>query len=79
VRKGIRRRTIRLGEWDEERHSHQEAACKQEIRDIYKQAEAMGTLSGATNLNDFTMFEQVYEAPPTHLKNQMNMFKEEQD
>ena len=39
----------------------------------------MGTLSGATNLNDFTMFEQVYEAPPTHLKNQMNMFKEEQD
>jgi 2-oxoisovalerate dehydrogenase E1 component alpha subunit len=70
---------IHLGEWDEERHSHQEAACKQEIRDIYKQAEAMGTLSGATNLNDFTMFEQVYEAPPTHLKNQMNMFKEEQD
>lgn len=68
---------IHLGEWDDERHAAQEEACKKEIREIYKQAEAMGTLSGETNLNDFTMFEQVYETPPSHLQRQIEMFKEE--
>ena len=68
---------ITLGEWDEDRHTAQEEACKKEIRDIYKQAEAMGTLSGKTNLDDFTMFEQVYEKPTRHIECQINMFKEE--
>ena len=68
---------ITLGEWDEDRHTAQEEACKKEIRDIYKQAEAMGTLSGKTNLDDFTMFEQVYEKPTRHIERQINMFKEE--
>jgi len=75
----LKNHLIHLGEWDEQRHSDQEDACKKEVRDIYKQAEAMGTLSGATNVNDFTMFEQVYETPPTHLKKQIDMLKEEQD
>ncbi|MEP6343035.1 MAG: thiamine pyrophosphate-dependent enzyme [Maricaulaceae bacterium] len=70
---------IHLGEWDEERHTAQEDACKKEIREIYKQAEAMGTLSGETNLDDMTMFEQVYEQPPRHLQRQIDMFKEELD
>ncbi len=70
---------ILLGLWDEDRHAEQEAACKKEIREIYKQAEAMGSLSGDTNVNDFTMFEQVYETPPRHLKDQIDMFKAEQD
>jgi len=68
---------IHLGEWDEERHIAQEEVCKKDIRDIYKQAEALGTLSGETNLNDFTMFEQVYEKPTRHLQRQIEMFKEE--
>ena len=68
---------IKIGEWDEERHAAQEDACKVEIRQIYKEAEKMGTLSSATNVNDFTMFEQVYEELPNHLQAQIEAFKEE--
>ena len=68
---------IKIGEWDEERHAAQEEDCKVEIRQIYKEAEKMGTLSSATNVNDFTMFEQVYEELPNHLQAQIEAFKEE--
>ena len=68
---------IHIGEWDEERHITQEEACKVEIRNIYKEAEKMGTLSGDTQVNDFTMFEQVYEELPGHLQAQVEAFKEE--
>jgi len=68
---------IHIGEWDEVRDAAQEEACKVEIRQIYKEAEKMGTLSGDTQVNDFTMFEQVYEKLPGHLRAQVEAFKEE--
>ncbi len=68
---------IHIGEWDEARHAAQEEDCKTEIRTIYKEAEKMGTLSGDTQVNDFTMFEQVYEDLPGHLITQREAFKEE--
>jgi len=68
---------IHLGEWGEERHKAQEEACKVEIRNIYKEAEAMGSLTSSTNVNDFTMFDKVYESPPSHLKQQQSLFEEE--
>ena len=37
----------------------------------------MGTLSSDTQVNDFTMFEQVYEELPGHLRAQVEAFKEE--
>jgi len=55
----------------------QAQACKVEIRTIYKEAEKMGTVSSSTQVNDFTMFEQVYEELPGHLKAQVEAFKEE--
>jgi len=68
---------VHIGEWDEERHEAQIEACKVEIRNIYKEAEKMGTLSGETHVNDFTMFEKVYEDIPGHLQAQIEAFKEE--
>ena len=73
----LKKHLIHIGEWDEERHTAQEEACKLEIRSIYKEAEKMGTLSGDTQVNDFTMFEQVYEELPGHLRAQVEAFKEE--
>jgi 2-oxoisovalerate dehydrogenase E1 component alpha subunit len=73
----LKNHLIHIGEWSEERHTAQEEACKVEIRTIYKEAEKMGTLSGDTQVNDFTMFEQVYEELPGHLKAQVEAFKEE--
>jgi len=70
---------IHLGEWDEERHTALLAEVKLEVRETYKSAEAMGNLSGETKVNDFTMFEQVYERPLPHLDEQKRMFSEERD
>jgi 2-oxoisovalerate dehydrogenase E1 component alpha subunit len=68
---------IFIGEWDEERHAALEADAKQEVRETYKAAEAMGNLSGETKVNDFTMFEQVYERPLPHLDEQKRAFAQE--
>lgn len=68
---------ITVGEWDEDRHTALEKDCTAEIRDTYKSAEAMGSLSGETNVNDYTMFEQVYERPLPHLDEQKRMFAAE--
>jgi len=68
---------IHIGEWDEARHSALEKEAKLEIREIYKSAEAMGSLSAETKVNDYTMFEQVYERPLPHLDEQKRMFAEE--
>ena len=68
---------IHIGEWDEDKHAAQKEACKIEIRDIYKSAEAIGSLSGETTVDHYTMFEQVYETLPRHLRDQRDLFDEE--
>lgn len=70
---------IYLGEWDEDRHEALVKEAKLEIREIYKSAEAMGNLSGETKVNDYTMFEQVYEHALPHLDEQKRMFAAERD
>jgi 2-oxoisovalerate dehydrogenase E1 component alpha subunit len=70
---------IHIGEWDEDRHTEMLSECKTQVRDTYKSAEAMGSLSGETTVNDFTMFEQVYERPLPHLDEQKRMFAKERD
>ncbi|WP_017932145.1 thiamine pyrophosphate-dependent enzyme [Robiginitomaculum antarcticum] len=75
----LKKHLISLGVWDDDKHDALAKSCKEEIRDIYKSAEAMGNLSGATHVNDYTMFEQVYEHPPEHLERQRRMFSEELD
>ena len=70
---------IHIGEWDEERHAALLEECKLEVRETYKSAEAMGSLSSATNVNDYTMFEQVYERPLPHLDEQKRMFAAERE
>ena len=68
---------ILIGEWDEARHAALVDDCKKEVRETYKAAEAMGNLSGETKVNDFTMFEQVYEKALPHLDEQKRMFATE--
>jgi 2-oxoisovalerate dehydrogenase E1 component alpha subunit len=68
---------IHIGAWDEARHTALEEQCKKDIRETYKAAEAMGSLSGKATVNDFTMFEQVYERAPDHLDAQRKMFESE--
>ncbi len=70
---------IHIGEWDEERHAALLDDCKTQVRETYKSAEAMGSLSSETQVNDYTMFEQVYERPLPHLDEQKRMFTAELD
>ena len=75
----LKNHLILIGEWDEARHEALLASCKTEVRETYKSAEAMGSLSGETKVNDYTMFEQVYERPLPHLDEQKRMFTKELD
>ena len=75
----LKNHLILIGEWDEARHEALLASCKTEVRETYKLAEAMGSLSGETKVNDYTMFEQVYERPLPHLDEQKRMFTKELD
>lgn len=68
---------IHIGEWDEDRHVAQFEELKLSIRKIYKSAEAMGSLSSDTKVNDMTMFEQVFAERPSHLDAQRESFAQE--
>lgn len=70
---------ISINAWDDDRHTALEEECKVKVRETYKAAEAMGTLSGKATVNDFTMFEQVYERAPEHIQAQRKMFEQERD
>ena len=75
----LKNHLILIGEWDEDRHAALLDTCKTDVRETYKAAEAMGNLSGDTQVNDYTMFEQVYERPLPHLDEQKRMFAAERD
>ena len=75
----LKNHLILIGEWDEARHEALLATCKSDVRETYKLAEAMGNLSGETKVNDYTLFEQVYERPLPHLDEQKRMFTKELD
>lgn len=70
---------IHLGVWDDAQHEALAEDLKKEVRETFKQAEAMGSLSSETQVPDSTMFEQVYETELTHLREQRQMFNEELD
>jgi 2-oxoisovalerate dehydrogenase E1 component alpha subunit len=64
---------IGLGEWDEERHAAQQEKLSEEVRAAQREAEKSGTL--VTSSIDFpqsvtTMFEDIFEEMPWHLKEQ---------
>ena len=77
IRDSLKNHLIFLKEWSEEQHAAQERELKLEIRNLYKEAEKMGNLSGDTHVDPLTMFEQVYGDMPKHLKRQRANFLDE--
>ncbi|NNC38442.1 MAG: 3-methyl-2-oxobutanoate dehydrogenase (2-methylpropanoyl-transferring) subunit alpha [Hyphomonadaceae bacterium] len=65
---------IKLGEWDEKRHEALIDELKVFVRETYKEAEALGTLATPSNINPATMFEEVFEETPSHLRRQRQEF-----
>ena len=71
---------VALGEWDDERHTTLEQEAAAAVRDAQRDAEKKGTL--ATASIDFpqdvrTMFNDVFEELPWHLKEQQQAMVDE--
>ena len=61
---------IAIGEWDEERHAAQDLELAEMVKDAAKAAEKNGILGHGMHQPFETMFEDVFEEMPWHLKEQ---------
>jgi 2-oxoisovalerate dehydrogenase E1 component alpha subunit len=66
----LRAHLAALGEWDDERHQAQLESLDAEVRAAQKEAEKLGTLQSDPYLNIASMFEDVFEELPWHLREQ---------
>lgn len=67
----LKRHLIALGDWDEERHAAMQAECTAIVRDTGKKAEALGILGDGLKHHPVeTMFDDVFEELPPHLREQ---------
>jgi hypothetical protein len=66
----LKRHLVALGEWDEERHKAQAESLEAEVRAAQKEAEKLGTLQSDPYLDIASMFEDVFEHLPWHLREQ---------
>jgi 2-oxoisovalerate dehydrogenase E1 component alpha subunit len=66
----LKRHLVLLGEWDDERHSALHAELDAEVRAAQKEAERQGTLQSDPFQDIPSMFEEVFEELPWHLREQ---------
>jgi 2-oxoisovalerate dehydrogenase E1 component alpha subunit len=66
----LKRHLIGLDEWSEEDHSALGQELADLVRDTQREAEAIGTLQGGTPPSLGTMFDDVFEEMPWHLRKQ---------
>ena len=66
----LKNHLIAIGEWDEDRHAAMDLAAAERIKAVTKEAEANGILGHGLHHPFRTMFEDVFEDLPWHLKEQ---------
>ncbi|MEA3060533.1 MAG: 2-oxoisovalerate dehydrogenase component alpha subunit [Sphingomonadales bacterium] len=66
----LKRHLVGLGEWDDERHATLQAELDSEVRAAQKEAERQGTLQSDPFQDIPSMFEEVFEELPWHLREQ---------
>ena len=66
----LKQHLVGLGEWDEERHNALLDELGSEVRAAQKEAERLGTLQNEPWSDISSMFEEVYEDMPWHLREQ---------
>lgn len=67
----LKQHLIGLGAWSEEQHEQAQARIQQEVIAAQRQAESYGTLSNGQTSAPSTMFEDVYQDMPWHLRRQL--------
>jgi len=66
----LKNHLIELGEWDEDRQTTMDLECAELVKAATKEAEKNGILGHGLHHPFHTMFEDVYEELPWHLKEQ---------
>jgi 2-oxoisovalerate dehydrogenase E1 component alpha subunit len=66
----LKRHLIALGEWSEEQQEAMDAEALDQVRTATKEAEKNGILGQGLHHPFHTMFEDVFEELPWHLKEQ---------
>jgi len=74
----LKQHLILIGAWDEERHAVMDREVAELVRAAQKEAEAQGILADGLLQHPFeTMFEDVFEEQPWHLKEQSRQMLDE--
>ena len=68
---------IQIGEWSDERQDELESRMDSEVVDAYKEAVKYGDLANGPYPSSDTIFTEVYEEIPWHLKEQHDQMMEE--
>ncbi|MEP7348962.1 MAG: thiamine pyrophosphate-dependent enzyme [Sphingorhabdus sp.] len=69
---------VKIGEWDDERHTALLTELSDQVKATQKEAEKNGILGYGLHHSFETMFEDVFEEMPWHLKEQCEQLHEEQ-
>src|SRR3546814_12026191 len=72
----LRKHCIRLGIWDEERHAAMDKELAEMVRDAAREAEKNGILGHGLHHPMESLFEDVFEEMPWHLKEQQQQMLE---
>ena len=73
----LKQHLILIGAWDEERHAAMDKEVAEEVRAAQRLAEAQGVLGDGLSQPFGTMFEDVFEEMPWHLKEQAQQMIDE--
>jgi len=74
----LKQHLMLIGAWDEERHAAMDKEVAEQVRAAQKEAEAQGILADGLLQHPFeTMFEDVFEEQPWHLKEQSQQMLDE--
>ena len=75
----LKQHLILIGAWDEERHVAMDREVAEQVRAAQKEAEGVGVLADGLRQHPVhTMFEEVFEEQPWHLKEQSAQMLQEQ-
>jgi len=73
----LKQHVIALGIWDEDRHAAMDREVAEQARTAQREAEKLGTLHDGLKQPFDTMFEDVFEEMPWHLKEQAQQMADE--
>jgi 2-oxoisovalerate dehydrogenase E1 component alpha subunit len=73
----LKRHLIQIGEWSDGAHRQLDRALDEDVAATFRQAEVLGAAANHDDLPLEMLFEDVYAAPPAHLREQLEEAKSE--